>query len=74
MKESFRTKFEYALRDRLRSLPEGTDDLSFGNSVYKITFNERSSLPAFGHRYTFFLQDAVEDVPEYVVQWDAFEM
>lgn len=26
----------------------------------------------FGHRYWFYLQDAVDDVPEYVVHWDNF--
>lgn len=26
----------------------------------------------YGHRYFFFLQDAVEDVPEYLVHWDNF--
>ena len=28
--------------------------------------------PLYGHRYRFFLKDAVEDVPEYVVQWGPF--
>jgi mRNA (guanine-N7-)-methyltransferase len=42
--------------------------------VYRITFDDRTKFPQFGHRYTFYLQDAVEDVPEYVVQWDAFEV
>jgi mRNA (guanine-N7-)-methyltransferase len=26
----------------------------------------------YGHQYRFFLTDAVEDVPEYVVNWDNF--
>jgi len=26
----------------------------------------------FGHRYWFFLKDAVEDVPEYLVHWESF--
>lgn len=57
----------------LRDIPEDASSLTFGNAVYHITFDDRSKFPAFGHRYTFYLQDAVEDVPEYVVQWDAFE-
>jgi hypothetical protein len=27
----------------------------------------------FGHRYWFYLKDAVEDVPEYIVHWQNFE-
>ena len=51
-------------------LPPDTKDLTFGNSVYKIRFENRAGRPIFGHRYHFFLRDAVEDVPEYVVHWD----
>lgn len=46
--------------------------LEFGNAVYKIKFDSKDSTPRFGHRYTFFLQDAVEEVPEWVVYWDLF--
>jgi len=53
---------------------DATDEssLSFGNSVYRITF-ESHKTPSFGHRYKFFLTDAVDDVPEYIVPWDEFE-
>lgn len=37
-----------------------------------MTFDEGDTTPRYGHRYTFFLEDAVEDVPEYVVYWDMF--
>ncbi|KAI0648227.1 mRNA capping enzyme-domain-containing protein [Trametes meyenii] len=47
-------------------------DLSWGNNVYKIRFEERERRPVFGHRYWFYLKDAVDDVPEYVVHWDNF--
>ncbi|OAX41308.1 guanine-N(7)-methyltransferase [Rhizopogon vinicolor AM-OR11-026] len=57
---------------RLDELPPDSEDLSFGNSVYKIRFEERTSRPLFGHRYYFYLQDAVENVPEYIVDWDNF--
>ncbi|KAJ8587989.1 guanine-N(7)-methyltransferase [Rhizopogon salebrosus TDB-379] len=57
---------------RLDQLPPDSEDLSFGNSVYKIRFEERNSRPLFGHRYYFYLQDAVENVPEYIVDWDNF--
>ncbi|TFY69279.1 hypothetical protein EVG20_g3228 [Dentipellis fragilis] len=62
------------LLQRLDALPPDTpsSDLSFGNSVYKIRFENRTSRPLYGHRYWFFLRDAVEDVPEYIVHWDNF--
>lgn len=58
-------------RENLDSIPPTSEELSFGNSVYKITFESRER-PMFGHKYWFFLQDAVENVPEYVVHWDNF--
>ncbi|KIK03835.1 hypothetical protein K443DRAFT_652210 [Laccaria amethystina LaAM-08-1] len=60
------------LLEHLDELPADTDDLSFGNSVYRIRFENRDSKPMFGHKYWFFLQDAVENVPEYVVRWENF--
>ncbi|KAI0831777.1 mRNA capping enzyme-domain-containing protein [Trametes gibbosa] len=60
------------LMEQLDGLPAGAQDLSWGNSVYKIRFEQRDRKPMFGHRYWFYLQDAVDDVPEYVVHWDTF--
>lgn len=40
--------------------------------MYKIQFDEREKQPMFGHKYWFFLQDAVENVPEYIVRWSNF--
>ena len=57
---------------RLDQIPADTPGLSFGNSVYSIKFETRDSRPLYGHRYSFFLQDAVEDVPEYIVRWENF--
>jgi len=57
---------------RLDQIPAEASDLSFGNSVYSIKFESRESQPLYGHRYSFFLQDAVEDVLEYVVHWESF--
>ncbi|KNZ53110.1 mRNA cap guanine-N7 methyltransferase [Puccinia sorghi] len=53
------------------------DQPSFGNSVYQIRFpyplTSREQLDqVYGHRYSFYLQDAVEDVPEYFVLWEPF--
>ena len=59
-------------REQLDALPPDSKDLTFGNSVYKIRFEDRENRPIFGHRYWFYLQDAVDDVPEYVVHWDNF--
>ncbi|TFY52973.1 hypothetical protein EVJ58_g9712 [Rhodofomes roseus] len=60
------------LLEKLGALPEDSKDLSFGNSVYTIRFEERTQRPLFGHRYWFFLRDAVDNVPEYVVHWETF--
>lgn len=60
-------------RTRLAEVPEDDEELRFGNSVYYIQFDERKHKGMYGHRYRFFLTDAVEDVPEYLVNWDNFE-
>jgi len=57
---------------RLDALPPDSTDLAFGNTVYRIRFDERENKPIYGHRYSFFLHDAVDDVPEYVVHWEPF--
>ncbi|TGZ82857.1 mRNA capping enzyme, large subunit, partial [Ascodesmis nigricans] len=49
----------------------------WGNSIYRIKFSKpppRSGTfrPSFGWEYYFFLEEAVEEVPEYVVPWEAF--
>lgn len=59
------------LLERLEAIPDG-GDLRFGNSCYEISFDEKHHSGVYGHRYRFFLQDAVEDVPEYIVHWDNF--
>lgn len=48
----------------------------FGNSIYSVTFEDdppRDGLfrPAFGHMYTYYLRDAIDDVPEYVVPFES---
>ena len=61
-------------RRRLKKIPDDTE-LSFGNSVYNIRFESRQSKGTckgtYGHKYWFWMQDAVE-VPEYVVWWESF--
>ncbi|KAG6335884.1 hypothetical protein ID866_3221 [Astraeus odoratus] len=60
------------LLERLDALSPSVTDLSFGNSVYKIRFEDKRSRPLFGHRYYFWLKDAVDNVPEYIVHWNNF--
>jgi mRNA (guanine-N7-)-methyltransferase len=59
-------------RERLEALPEDDEDLRFGNSCYYIQFSQRQTRGLYGHQYQFYLEDAVEDVPEYLVHWDNF--
>ncbi|WFD33308.1 mRNA (guanine-N(7))-methyltransferase [Malassezia cuniculi] len=56
---------------RLNAQPD-PEALSFGNSKYRVTFNQRHPPNdlGFGHQYSFWLEDAVDDVPEYVIPWD----
>ncbi|THH19669.1 hypothetical protein EUX98_g8726 [Antrodiella citrinella] len=60
------------LLERLNGIPANASELSFGNDVYTIRFDERVHHGVYGHRYSFYLKDAVDDVPEYVVHWDHF--
>jgi hypothetical protein len=60
----------YEHRNQLHAR-KGKDPV-FGNDVYTIRFEERDHKGLFGHKYIFFLRDAVENVPEYVVVWDNF--
>lgn len=41
--------------------------LEFGNSVYKIRFEQEKLDPPFGLRYWFELLDAIDDCPEYLI-------
>ncbi|KAJ3496930.1 hypothetical protein NLJ89_g10416 [Agrocybe chaxingu] len=60
------------LLEHLDAIPPDSRDISFGNSIYRITFESRDERPMFGQKYWFFLKDAVENVPEYIVRWDNF--
>ncbi|EFX01246.1 mRNA cap methyltransferase [Grosmannia clavigera kw1407] len=55
--------------------PEPTAE--WGNSIYRVRFPgptpaDGTFRPPFGWKYNFFLNEAVEEVPEYVVPWHAF--
>jgi len=64
----------FLCRERLSAIPKNQAP-EFGNAVFRIRFEQHlgQQMPTFGHRYWFFLKDAVEDVPEYVVHWEHFE-
>jgi mRNA (guanine-N7-)-methyltransferase len=65
-------RFPLTSRSKLAAVPEESDDLRFGNSCYHVKFDEREHIGMYGHAYHFYLQDAVDDVPEYIVHWDNF--
>ncbi|KAK0709773.1 mRNA capping enzyme-domain-containing protein [Lasiosphaeria miniovina] len=49
----------------------------WGNDIYRVRFPGKTPedgifRPPFGWKYNFFLHEAVEEVPEYVVPWEAF--
>ncbi|KAL2755607.1 hypothetical protein ACRALDRAFT_2104962 [Sodiomyces alcalophilus JCM 7366] len=60
-------------------LEEGEEEKTaeWGNQIYRVRFPGKTPedgifRPAFGWKYNFFLHEAVEEVPEYVVPWEAF--
>ncbi|KAK4134920.1 guanine-N(7)-methyltransferase [Trichocladium antarcticum] len=51
--------------------------VNWKNSIYRVRFPGPTPAdgvfrPPFGWKYNFFLSEAVEEVPEYVVPWEAF--
>ncbi|KAK7114756.1 mRNA cap guanine-N(7) methyltransferase-like [Littorina saxatilis] len=57
----------------VRRLQESPDN-SFGNDVYRVTFDEKdlSNMPLFGARYNFHLEEVV-DCPEFLVYFPLLE-
>ena len=66
------------LRSKLSTaMEQSPSTLTFGNQYYTVRFEPTSNVkgprfPPFGHKYYFTLVDAVDDVAEYVVDWDQF--
>lgn len=63
------------ITEKLAKLPPG--EKKFGNSIYSVTFEndpprDGNFRPAYGQMYTYYLQDAIDNVPEYVVPFGAF--
>ncbi|KAF2494560.1 guanine-N(7)-methyltransferase [Lophium mytilinum] len=53
------------------------EGFEWGNSIYRVKFPGKTPTdgvfrPPFGWKYFYFLEEAVEEVPEYVVPWEAF--
>ncbi|XP_037338781.2 mRNA cap guanine-N7 methyltransferase [Pungitius pungitius] len=51
---------------------EASDSLSFGNEVFKVSFQSKGSYPLFGCQYHFSLEDVV-NVPESLVYFPLFQ-
>ncbi|KAI0399793.1 mRNA capping enzyme [Xylaria palmicola] len=56
---------------------EAEETAEWGNELYRVRFPGKTPedgifRPPFGWKYNFFLDEAVEEVPEYVVPWEAF--
>ena len=56
---------------------EAVDNAAWGNDIYRVRFpgatpEDGIFRPPFGWKYNYFLHEAVEEVPEYVVPWEAF--
>lgn len=50
----------------------GGERNQWGNHVYEIKFPSLQPRPLYGFQYLFYLRDAVEHVPEYIVFWEPF--
>ncbi|KAJ5495809.1 mRNA cap guanine-N7 methyltransferase [Penicillium diatomitis] len=56
---------------------EEEERCGWGNDIYSVRFPGETPengvfRPPFGWKYTYFMSEAVEGVPEYVVPWEAF--
>ncbi|KAH8684780.1 mRNA capping enzyme-domain-containing protein [Tricladium varicosporioides] len=56
---------------------EAEDTAEWGNDIYRVRFPGKTPSdgifrPPFGQKYNYFLHEAVEEVPEYVVPWGVF--
>ncbi|KAL5001874.1 mRNA capping enzyme-domain-containing protein [Aspergillus recurvatus] len=51
--------------------------VEWGNPIYRVRFADDTPedgvfRPPFGWKYNYFMEEAVEEIPEYVVPWEAF--
>lgn len=63
-----------------KTYKKGDTSVSWGNSIYNVTFpdlegydfEKKKFKTPFGNVYNYYLQDAVDNVPEYVVPFETF--
>ncbi|GMM57759.1 mRNA (guanine-N7)-methyltransferase [Maudiozyma humilis] len=65
------------IRYKLNKIGKDVEQPSWGNSIYKVTFanneyqkNNNEFPSPYGQMYTFWLEDAIDNVPEYVVPFE----
>jgi len=56
---------------------EAEETAAWGNEIYRVRFPGKTPAdgifrPPYGWKYNYFLHEAVEEVPEYVVPWEGF--
>lgn len=61
------------IASKIRHLPPGSK--SFGNSIYSVTFEDTPPKSGefenpYGNVYNYYLKDAIDNVPEYVIQFE----
>jgi mRNA (guanine-N7-)-methyltransferase len=71
------TEADAATSDGEMEEGEEEETARWGNDVYRVRFpgptpEDGIFRPPFGWKYNYFLHEAVEEVPEYVVPWEAF--
>lgn len=64
-------------KDEAKTADEEEEEINWGNSIYKVKFPGKTPQdgifrPPFGWKYFYFLEEAVDEVPEFVVPWEAF--
>jgi mRNA (guanine-N7-)-methyltransferase len=76
-----RKKHQEAANDEGQNGPEDGEvedkSVEWGNGIYRVRFPEGTPedgifRPPFGWKYSYFMVEAVEEIPEYVVPWEAF--
>ena len=70
-------KTDPAEEEEDREEGEAEETAEWGNDLYRVRFPGKTPedgifRPPFGWKYNFYLHEAVEEVPEYVVPWEAF--
>ncbi|AMD21301.1 HER022Cp [Eremothecium sinecaudum] len=65
------------IRYKLNKFPPDVEKPSWGNSIYKVSFpnnaykmNDCEFESPYGNMYTYWLEDAIDNVPEYVIPFE----